>query len=116
MIQVAQHADSGNVMAAYAAKDKDAVSVAAGITQVATAMRDHNVTPHIVKVFVEADVRNLPLRLSTLLPDRLATLTTRQTRFSHVCLMELCDSTLSVFATRAGAARRPVVYLPDTID
>ena len=90
--------------AEHAGGNHDAVCVAAAIAQVARTMRDHRVSPHIVEVFTEADVRGLPLQLAPLLPARLAKLTPRQIAVSHVCLMELCSCTLTTFVARSALA------------
>ena len=104
MRAVAEHAGMGDMRAASSAKDHDAVSVAAAIAQVARAMRDHRVSPHVVEVFMESDVLGLPNRLAPLLPSRLAKLSARQLAVSHVCLMELCSCTLTAFVARAAFA------------
>jgi len=97
-------AEHGDLYAAYVAKDQDAVSVSAAIADVASTMREHRVTPHIVEVYAEADAKDLPSRLAPLLRTRLPTLSARQAKFSHICLMELCACTLASFVTRSSWA------------
>ena len=94
----AHHAHLGNVTAAHTAKDQDAISVAMAMAEVAKQMLLHGVSPHFVKVFCEADVRNLPKKLKPLLPHR--QLTAQQCKYSHVCIMELYSCNLTDFISR----------------
>ena len=105
MRAVAEHAGHGDTRAAQSARERDAVSVASGIARVAHTMREHRVSPHIVVVYTESDVSDLPPRLAPLLvPGRLGRLSARQTAVSHVCLMELCSCTLAAFVARSELA------------
>lgn len=100
----ARHLMLGDCGAAMHAKDKDAVSVSMAMAEVAKQMRQLGVSPHIVRVYCEADIRHLPLRLKALLSTRLQTLTPRQVKYSHVCLMDLfaCNLTRLVRSRRVG--------------
>jgi hypothetical protein len=93
--EFARHSQHGDRGAAHEAKDQDAISVSMAMAEVANQFRANRVSPHFVKVYCEADVRCLPLRLQPLLRERLPLLTRRQLKYSHVCLMELfaCDLT-----------------------
>ena len=97
----ARHAGHGDLRAAHAAIELDAVAVATAMAEVGRTLRGHRVTPHLVDVFREADVRNLPRRLRPLLARRLPTLTDMQLARSHVCIMELCSCTLTSLVARA---------------
>lgn len=94
----------GNLGAAMTAKDQDAVSVAMAMAEIAKKLRHLGVSPHIVRVYCEADIRHLPLRLKALLASRVQTLTPRQVKYSHVCLMDLfaCNLTRLVRSRRVG--------------
>lgn len=92
---VTKSAQRGDHNAAVTAKDQDAISVAMAMAQVAKLMKCHMVSPHIVRVYCEADARYLPLRLKALLGNRLPTLSRKQLKYAHVCLMDLhsCNMT-----------------------
>lgn len=92
-------ATMGDRDAAHDAKDQDAISVSMAMAEVAKNMRAYGVSPHFVRVYREADIRDLPRRLRPLLGDRLARLTPRQIKYSHVCLMELYACNLTGFLT-----------------
>lgn len=109
----AQHAQHGDRDGAHAAKDKDAVSVSMAMAAVAQQLRLHEVTPHIVRVYCEADVSNLPTRFKPLLANRLARLTPRQVRYSHASLMELYTCNLTKFMLRCAptdSVVRPLLF------
>lgn len=96
----AAHAQHGDRAGAHAARDKDAVSVSMAMATIARQLRLHAVSPHIVRVYCEADVRNLAERFKPLLRDRLARLTSHQVRYSHASLMELYTCNLTHFLAR----------------
>lgn len=96
----ARHAQHGNRGAAHEAKDQDAISVSMAMAEVARQMHLFRVSPHFVKVYCEADIRCLPVRLKPLLRERLPRLTARQLKYSHVCLMDLYSCNLSSFLAR----------------
>lgn len=104
--RLAQHGDRG---AAHEAKDQDAISVSMAMAEVARQMRVHAVSPHFVRVYCEADIRNLPLRLRALLRDRLARLTPRQIKYSHVCLMQLYTCNMTSLLRRRCTPTDPLV-------
>lgn len=104
MRRYAMHAHQGNMGAAHAAVELDAVAVATAMAEVGRVMRCHRVSPHIVDVHREADVRDLPRRLAPLLARRLPSLTARQLACAHVCVMELCACTMTSLVTRSAAA------------
>lgn len=109
----AEHAQHGDRAGAHAAKDKDAVSVSMAMAAVATQLRLHGVSPHIVRVYCEADVGKLPVRFKPLLRDRLARLTPRQIRYSHASLMELYTCNLTDFLSNRAptdAILRPLLF------
>lgn len=91
----ARHTQHGNRDAAHEAKDKDAISVSAAMSQIARHLHGYRVSPHFVRVLCEADIRYLPLRLKPLLQQRLPLLSQQQLKYSHVTLMDLwaCDMT-----------------------
>jgi hypothetical protein len=93
------HTHNGNDSAALAAKEQDSISVSMAVAEVAKQLRERRVTPHIVRVYCEADVRYLPKRLKPLLRARLSQLTQPQLKYSHVCLMELYSCTFTRFLT-----------------
>lgn len=95
-----KHTQHGNRGAAHEAKDQDAISVSMAMAEVAKLMHAHQVSPHFVKVYCEADIRCLPLRLKPLLLERLTRITPRQIKYSHVCLMELFTCDLTSFIRR----------------
>lgn len=90
----------GDRHAACLAKDQDAISVSAGMAEVAKLMKTLRVSPHFVRVYCEADVKHLPLRLKPLLRHRLPRLTPNQLKYSHVCIMEVCLCNLTTYLTR----------------
>ena len=93
----AKHAHHGDKGSAHIAKDQDAISVSMAMSEVAKQMKLHGVSPHFVKVYCEADIRYLPLRLRPFLKHRLPHLTPNQTKYSHVCLMELYACNLTTY-------------------
>lgn len=97
---VNRHALLGDRTAACVAKDKDAISVAMAMSEVAHQMKLHRVSPHFVRVYCEADARNMPLRLRPFLAGRLPTLTPNQIKYAHVCCMELYSCTLTSLITK----------------
>lgn len=109
----ARHAQHGDRQAAHVAKEQDAISVSTSMAEVAKQMKLHDVSPHFVRVYCEADVRYLPVRLKPLLRDRLSQLTPRQVKYSHVCMMELysCNLTrLLVHGTVSDKMLRPLLF------
>lgn len=105
----ARHAHTGDSGAAHEAKERDAISVATAMAEVARQMKALHVSPHFVHVFCEADVRHLPLRLHPLLRARLRHLTHDQMKYSHACVMELFACNLTTYLTRASDAGLRVV-------
>lgn len=95
-----QHVQHGNREAAHVAKDQDAISVSVAMAEVAKQMKVHGVSPHFVKVYCEADVKYLPLRLKAFLGERIPTLSEKQLKYSHVCLMELYSCNLTTFLSQ----------------
>lgn len=108
-----RHAQHGDREAAHVAKEQDAISVSTAMAEVAKEMKLHQVSPHFVKVYCEADVRYLPLRLKPLLRDRLSQLTPNQIKYSHVCLMELYACNLTKLLLHGGVrdkTLRPLLF------
>lgn len=103
----------GNTNAALTAKERDAVSVSMAMAEVARQLSSCGVTPHFVKVYCEADIKNLPHKLRRLLASRLPTLTANQFKYSHVCLMQLFSCTFTSFLKRATTTDdilRPLIF------
>lgn len=98
-----RHSQHGDMNAAQQAKDHDAISVSMAMSEVGKQMRRHRVSPHIVRVFCEADIRHLPIRLRPMLSHRLPILSPQQTKHAHVCLMELFACNMTSFAKSAYA-------------
>ena len=101
---VTSHVEHGDIAAANTVMDQDAVSVATSIAAVAMTMKQHNVTPHIVVVYGDADAPDVPARLAPLLNARLPSLTPRQYKYSHLCVMELCACTMKTFVASSALA------------
>jgi hypothetical protein len=90
-------AQRGDTTGALVAKDQDAISVSMAMAEVARQLREDQVSPHIVDVYCEADISNLPLKFQPLLTERVHRLSRRQIKHSHVCIMELYNCNLTTF-------------------
>lgn len=100
----ARHAHYGDKDTAHTVKDQDAISVSMAMSELAKQMKLHGVSPHLVKVYCEADIRYLPLHLRPFLKHRIPHLTPNQLKYSHVCLMEMYACNLTTYLTRCSAS------------
>jgi hypothetical protein len=80
----------GDVRGAAEARKSDAVQVGYRFSKITAALVD-SVSPHFVMVFCARDCEHLAAKLASIaaVKERLAKMTTMQTRYNNVCFMEL---------------------------
>ena len=105
----ARHARHGDLGAATSALDRDSISVAMAMAQVAGEMKRRGVSPHVVRVYCGADADRLSSRMGPLLSARLPRLGPEQARRCHVCVMELFGCTMTAVASDGRVANDDMV-------
>lgn len=93
--------EEGDERGARKAKDEDAISIASKFSEVAKKMETYNVTPHFLSVYESKDVKNFIEKIP-ILEKRFKELSHFQRKYNHVSFMNLYDTDLTIFLTKAN--------------